>query len=153
MNDNIVVKVEQYDRIDGRNAYRSNIKQLTMGLPQEEANKSMPIVATIWNEDEKGELSALAELPIHQVLDLAILACRTLVYFGEAYRYPMLYNPDDPSVELIGLQGGVMPVSICTDNSDIHKDIQDFSQGINDLGELTGERLRVLYRLLEEMGY
>ena len=45
----------------------------------------------------------------------------------------------------------MLPVSICTENPNINKDIQDFSQALNDLGELTGERLRTLTRILKEL--
>ena len=92
-----------------------------------------------------------AELPIHQVFDLMIVLSRTLLYFKEAYQFPLLYDPDSPTIERIGLQGDALPVSICTDNPNINKDIQDFSQALNDLGELTGERLRTLTRILKEL--
>jgi hypothetical protein len=46
-----------------------------------------------------------------------------------------------------------MPVAVCTENPNINVDIKAFSQAINDLGELNGERLRVLTRMLEEMEY
>ena len=42
-------------------------------------------------------------------------------------------------------------MSICTENPNITKDIQDFSQALNDLGELTGERFRTLARIVEEL--
>jgi hypothetical protein len=80
-----------------------------------------------------------------------IVLSRTLLYFKEAYRLPLLYDPDNPTIERIGLQGEVLPVSICTGNPNINKDIQDFSQVLNDLGELTGERLRTLTRILKEL--
>ena len=46
-----------------------------------------------------------------------------------------------------------MPVNICIDNPNIDSDIKKFSQALSDLGELTGERLRALCRILEEMEY
>lgn len=33
VNKDIVIMSEGYDRIDGRNAYHSNIKRLTLGMP------------------------------------------------------------------------------------------------------------------------
>lgn len=76
---------------------------------------------------------------------------RTMLYFREAYRYPLLYEPDNPVIERIGVQGGVMPVNICIDNPDIDNDIKKFSQALSDLGELTGERMRTLSHIFEEM--
>ena len=153
MNENIVMIADQYDRIDGRDAYRSDIKRLTLGTPTQECNKNMPIAAQIWEQTSDGNLEIRAELPIHQVMDLMIFLSRTMLHFREAYRLPLLYDPEKPTVERVGIQGGVMPVSICTDNANINEDIKKFSQSLSDLGELTGERLRVLSRILEEMEY
>ena len=43
VNKDIVIMSEGYDRIDGRNAYHSNIKRLTLGMPVMEKNKNMQI--------------------------------------------------------------------------------------------------------------
>ncbi len=153
MNKDIVMIANQYDRIDGKSAYKSVIKQLTLGTPTLEINKNMKIAAQIWKETANGKLEISTELPIHQVLDLMIFLSRALLYFREAYRLPLLYDPEKPTVERIGVQGGVLPVAVCTENPNINEDIQRFSQALNDLGELTGERLRVLSRILEEMEY
>lgn len=151
MNEKIVVAANSYDRLDGRNAYHSDIKRMTLGAPALKENQAMQIAAQLWTAQEDGTLKISAELPIHQVFDLMIVLSRTLLYFKEAYRLPLLYDPDNPTIERIGLQGEALPVSICTENPDINKDIQDFSQALNDLGELTGERLRTLTRILKEL--
>ncbi len=151
MNEKIVVTANGYDRLDGRNAYRSDIKRLTLGAPVLTENLAMQIAAQLWTAQKDGTLKMSAELPIHQVFDLMILLGRTLLYFKEAYRLPLLYDPANPTMERIGLQGEALPVSICTDNPNINKDIQDFAQALNDLGELTGERLRTLTRILKEL--
>ena len=151
MKDKVVIVSNDYDRIDGRNAYQSDIKRLTLGAPMLEENKEMQIVAQIWKIDKDGELVLAQEQPIHQVFDMIILLSRTLLYFKEAYRLPLLYDPEKPSVDRIGLQGGVLPVEVCTDNENINKDIKAFAQSLNDLGELIGERKRVLNRILEEL--
>ena len=151
MNEKTVVAANGYDRLDGRNAYHSDIKRMTLGAPALKENQAMQIAAQLWTAQEDGTLKMSAELPIHQIFDLMIVLSRTLLYFKEAYRLPLLYDPDNPTIERIGLQGEALPVSICTENSNINKDIQDFSQALNDLGELTGERLRTLTRILKEL--
>ena len=151
MNEKIVLTAQGYDRVDGRNAYQSTVKKLTLGTPVNEENKKMQIAAQLWKENKDGELEISMELPIHQIFDLMIFLSRTLLYFKEAYRFPLLYNPDNPTVERIGVQGGVLPVEICVDNPNINEDIQTFSQSLNDLGELTGERLRTLTHIIEEL--
>ena len=72
MNEKIVVSAEGYDRVDGRNAYRSHIKRITLGAPVLEENQSMQIAAQLWTAQENGTLNMSAELPIHQVFDLMI---------------------------------------------------------------------------------
>lgn len=151
MNEKVVIVSNGYDRIDGRNAYQSDIKRLTLGAPMLEENKKMKIAAQIWKNDKDGELILTQELPIHQVFDLIIFLSRTLLYFKEAYRLPLLYDPEKPTVERIGVQGGVLPVEVCTNNQNINEDIKAFAQSLNDLGELIGERQRVLNRILEEL--
>ena len=151
MNEKIVLTAQGYDRVHGRNAYQSTVKKLTLGAPVNEENKKMQIAAQLWKENKDGELEISMELPIHQIFDLMIFLSRTLLYFKEAYRFPLLYNPDNPTVERIGVQGGVLPVEICVDNPNINEDIQTFSQSLSDLGELTGERLRTLTHIIEEL--
>ena len=151
MNEKVVMVSNDYDRIDGRNAYQSDIKRLTLGAPMLEENKKMQIAAQIWKNDKDGELILAQELPIHQIFDLMIFLSRTLLYFKEAYRLPLLYEPEKPTVERVGVQGGVLPVEVCVDNQNINEDIKAFAQSLNDLGEIIGERQRVLSRILEEL--
>ena len=146
-----VMVSDGYERIDGRNAYKSGIKRLTLGAPMLEENKKMQIAAQIWKNDKDGELILAQELPIHQIFDLMIFLSRTLLYFKEAYRLPLLYDPEKPTVERVGVQGGVLPVEVCVDNQNINEDIKAFAQSLNDLGEIIGERQRVLSRILEEL--
>lgn len=151
MNENTVMVSKGYDRIDGRNAYKSDINRLTLGAPILEENKKMQIAAQIWKIDKDDKLVLEHELPIHQVFDLIIFLSRTLLYFKDAYRLPLLYDPDKPTIDRIGVQGGILPVEICIENKNINDDIKSFAQNLNDLGEIIGERQRVLARILEEL--
>ncbi|KAI4452225.1 hypothetical protein C823_006807 [Eubacterium plexicaudatum ASF492] len=72
MNEKIVLTAKGYDRVDGRNAYQSAVKKLTLGTPIHEENKKMQIAAQLWRENKNGELEISMELPIHQVFDLMI---------------------------------------------------------------------------------
>ena len=82
MNEKVVMVSKGYDLIDGRNAYHSDIKRLTLGAPMLEENKKMQIAAQIWKTGKDGELFLAQELPIHQVFDLIIFLSRTLLYRG-----------------------------------------------------------------------
>ena len=56
MNEKIVLTAQGYDRVDGRNAYQSTVKKLTLGAPVNEENKKMQIAAQLWKENKDGEL-------------------------------------------------------------------------------------------------
>lgn len=146
-----LILAKDYQKIDGRNAFHSDIKKITLGKAQRPENESMVIAAILWREDEKGELYMAEELAIHQVLDLMILLSSTLVYFKEAYRLPLLHNPDQPVIDRVGLQGGVMPIEINTEIEAVFENLSAFQQALGNLGELTGERLRVINRILKEL--
>lgn len=92
-------------------------------------------------------------IPAHRAIDMAILLCQSQIYFQDAYRLPKLYDPENTTVENIGLQGDAMRVEVCTENPMIDEQIQQLYQALSENGELLGERLRVLARLLEELGY
>lgn len=50
MNEKVVMVSNGYERIDGKNAYKSGIKRLTLGAPMLEENKKMQIAAQIWKK-------------------------------------------------------------------------------------------------------
>jgi hypothetical protein len=109
--------------------------------------------AKVWRHTGERWSRQSEELPLHRALDLAILICRAKLYFDEAYRLEKLYDPDNPVIDRIGLQGDAMTVAVCTENEMIDEDIQLFRQALADDGELIGERLHTLARILREMGY
>ena len=110
-----VLVAEDYGRSDGRTAYGSDAQGLSLGLAQWNDRGKVDISAKVWrNTGEKWSRQS-EELPLHRVLDLAILACRAQLYFQEeAYRFPRGYDPEHPQVDRIGLQGDAMTVEVCT---------------------------------------
>lgn len=148
-----VIVSENYGNIDGRKAYNTDAKGLSLGLAQWNDRGRLDISAKVWRHTGEKWSRQSEELPMHRALDLAILICRSSLYFQDAYRFPKLYDPDNTGIDRIGLQGDAMSVSVCTDNPMIDEDIKLFSQALSDDGEMIGERLRVLSRLLKEMGY
>lgn len=148
-----VIVSENYENVDGRKAYNTDAKGLSLGLAQWNDRGKVDISAKVWRYTGEKWSRQSEELPMHRVLDLAILICRTNLYFQDAYKYPKLYDPDNTMIDRIGLQGDAMSVEVCTDNSMIDEDIKLFQQALSDDGEIIGERLRTLSRLLKEMGY
>lgn len=148
-----VIVAEDYDHIDGRDAYESDAKGLSLGLAQWNDRGKVDISAKVWRYTGEKWSRQSEELPLHRVLDLAILVCRSYSYFQEAYRLPKLYDPEQPVIDRVGLQGDAMTVAVCTDNPMLDEDIQLFRQALADSGEQIGERLRVLSGLLKGAGY
>lgn len=148
-----VIVSEDYENIDGRKAYNTDAKGLSLGLAQWNDRGKLDISAKVWRYTGEKWSRQSEELPMHRVLDLAILTCRSYLYFQNAYRYPKLYDPDNPLIDRVGLQGDAMTIEVCKDNPMIDEDIQLFSQALSQDGEIIGERLSVLSRLLKEAGY
>jgi hypothetical protein len=148
-----VIISENYENIDGRRACNTDAKGLSLGLTQWNDRGKLDISAKVWRYSGEKWSSQSEELPIHRILDLAILICRGSLYFQDAYRFPKLYDPDNTKIDRIGLQGDAMSVSVCGENPMIDDDIKLFYQALSDDGEMLGERLRVVSRLLKEMGY
>lgn len=148
-----VIVSENYENVDGRYAYNTDAKGLSLGLAQWNDRGKVEISAKVWRYTGEKWSRQSEELPLHRVLDLAIFLCRTKQHFQEAYRYENLYDPKDPVIDRVGLQGDAMTVAVCTDNDKINEDIKLFHQALSDDSELLGERLRTLSRILKEMGY
>jgi len=148
-----VIVSDNYENVDGRYASDTDAKGLSLGLAQWNDRGKVDISAKVWRYTGEKWSRQSEELPLHRVLDLAILVCRTKLHFREAYRYEKLYDPENPIIDRVGLQGDAMTVAVCTDNEKINEDIKLFSQALSDDDELIGERLRTLSRILKDMGY
>lgn len=148
-----VIVAENYGNIDGRYAYKTDAQGLSLGLAQWNDRGKMDISAKIWRYTGEKWSRQSEEMPLHRVLDLAIFICRSEQYFREAYRYEKLYDPENTTIDRIGLQGDAMTVSVCTDNDMIDEDIKTVRQALAEDGELLGERFRTLSGLLKELGY
>lgn len=148
-----VIVSENYENIDGKSAYKSDAKGLSLGLAQWNDRGNVDISAKVWRHTGEKWSRQSEELPMHRAIDLAILICRSSLYFREAYRHDKLYDPEQPTIDRVGLQGDAMTVAVCTDNPMIDEDIKLFSQALSQDGELLGERFATLARLLREMGY
>ncbi|HWR23580.1 MAG TPA: DUF6530 family protein [Feifaniaceae bacterium] len=149
-----VIVSENYENVDGRAAYSSEAKGLSLGLAQWNDRGRVDASAKVWRYTGEKWSRQSEELPLHRVLDLAILVARGAQYFREeGYRYPKLYDPERPQIDRIALQGDAMTVSVCTDNEHIDEDIELLCNALSKDGELLGERFQTLARILGEMGY
>jgi hypothetical protein len=148
-----VIVSQEYDKVDGRYANKSDAKGLSIGLAQWNDRGKVDISAKIWRHTGEKWSRQSEEMPLHRVLDLAILICRTKAYMQEAYRYHKLYDEANPCVERIALQGGALDVSVCTDNPMLDEDIKTLRDALARDDELLAERLQRLAAILRDMGY
>jgi len=144
---------ENYEQVDGRKAYNSDAKGLSLGLAQWNDRGNVDVSAKVWRYTGEKWSRQSEELPMHRVIDLAILLCRAKLFLSESYRFPKLYDPENPQIDRIGMQGDAMTVAVCTDNPVIDEDIRLFADTLSKDDELLGERLKVLSAMLKEMGY
>lgn len=148
-----VIVSENYENIDGRNAYSSDAKGLSLGLAQWNERGKVDISAKVWRYTGEKWSRQSEELPIHRVIDLAILICRAKQHFAEAYRFPKMYDENKTQIDRIGLQGDAMTVEICNSNEMIDGDIKLFADALARDDELISERLHLLANMLNSMGY
>ena len=148
-----VIKVEDYDTVDGRYALHTDAKGLSLGLAQWNDRGKVDISGKVWRHTGEKWSRQSEELPLSRILDLAILVAQSSLYFQDAYRHEKFYDPENPLIDIIGLQGNRMTVEVDTDNPKIDEDILLFNDALQKDGELIGERFRILSRLLNELGY
>ena len=148
-----VIKVEDYDTVDGRYALHTDAKGLSLGLAQWNDRGKVDISGKVWRHTGEKWSRQSEELPSSRILDLAILVAQSSLYFQDAYRHEKFYDPENPLIDIIGLQGNRMTVEVDTDNPKIDEDILLFYDALQKDGELIGERFRILSRLLNELGY
>ena len=149
-----VFVVENYKNTDGRYAYKSDAEGLSLGLAQWNDRGQVDVSAKVWRYTGEKWSRQSEELPLHRVLDLAILVCRAKQYFQTAYRHEKLYDPNQLQIDRIGLQGDAMTIAISDSNPMIDEDIKLFAQTFSQQDdELISERLKVLSKMLKDMGY
>jgi len=150
-----VIVVENYETVDGLYANDSDAKGLSLGLAQWSDRGKVYSSAKVWRYTGEKWSRQSEELPLHRVLDLALLICQTQQYMADAYRYPKLYNPENPTIARIPMHGEAMNIAVCTDNPKIDEDIELFRDALiqNGEDERIGERLSNLANILCELGY
>lgn len=148
-----VIEVPDYENIDSAQGYEA-AQGLSLGLAQWNDRGRVDVSAKIWRHTGEKWSRQSEEMPLHRVIDLAILICKGKQYMAqEAYRKPGLYDAENPVIDRVGLQGDAMTVRVCTENDHIDEDIQLFDKALHEQDERLSERLHVLARTLREMGY
>lgn len=148
-----VIVSDNYDLIDGRYANNSDAKGLSLGLAQWNDRGKVEISAKVWRWTGEKWSRQSEEMPLHRVLDLAILICRSKLYFKNLYHDKNKSYPDYPKLDRIGLQGKALNVAVCAENDYINEDIKLFDNCLHEDDEIISERLRTLSGLLKKLEY
>jgi len=146
-----VIVSEDYDLIDGRNQGDTDAKGLSLGLAQWNERGNLEISAKIWRHTGEKWSRQSEEMPLHRVLDLAILICKSRKFFLERYHKNEKDFPTYPLLERIGMQGGAMNLSICEGNDHIESDINLFDECLHKDDEIISERMNILHGILNEI--
>lgn len=141
---------ENYADIDGRYPKSTDAKGLSLGLAQWNDRGKVDISAKVWRYTGEKWSRQSEELPLHRVIDLAILICRAKQYISEEYHTG---EPENGVIDRIGLQGDAMTVALALENKCLSEDKTLFAQAMSKDDELLSERLRVLSELLRNSGY
>jgi len=146
-----VVISENYNLIDGRFGEKTDTKGLSLGLAQWNDRGKVDISAKIWRHTGEKWSRQSEELPFHRVLDLAILICKTKLYFHKRYKSDDKKNSDYPLIDRIGLQGGAIDISLCLENENIDEDIRLFDHCLHEDDEILSERIKTLSGIIKEL--
>lgn len=146
-----VFEVEDYDTVDGKYAYDSDAKGLSLGLAQWNERGRLDISAKVWRHSGNRWSRQSEELPMHRVLDLAILICKGYGFFQQIRSTGSPISLNNPGLGSLELQEGKANISICTDNPLIKEDIQLFAKALMEEDDRLNERFKVLSGLLREI--
>jgi hypothetical protein len=149
-----VIISENYNLVDGRcNPETTDAHGLSLGLAQWNERGTVDISAKIWRWTGEKWSRQSEEMPLHRVLDLAILICRSKSYFKNLYHDKNNSYPNYPKLDRLPLQGNALNVDICSENEHIDEDIKLFDDYLHKDDEILSERLKILSTLLKELEY
>ena len=88
---------ENYENVDGRFAYNSDAKGLSLGLAQWNDRGKVDISAKVWRHTVK-MVQAIGRVALHRVLDwLFLYAGRSNIF--ESISFAKLYDPENSFID------------------------------------------------------
>ncbi len=145
-----VIVLENYEQIDGNYLpTETDAKGLSLGLAQWNEQDVLDISAKIWRYSGKKWSRQSEEMPLHRVLDLAILICQSMHYFDHSCKK----NENSNVIFDVTLQNTSMPVNICKSNESIDKHAQLFKKCLKRDISILLERIDLLASVLKKQGY
>lgn len=92
-------------------------------------------------------------MPLHRLLDLAILICKSKQFFRERYKKTTEEHLKSERLDQVALQGSAMNISLCKENSHLVDDLEIFDKQFRIDDEFVSERLARLSQALKELDY
>ncbi len=83
-----LIKLENYDKIDGPYKNNSDAKGLSVGIAQWNGAGEADISAKVWRYTGEKWSRQSEELPVHRVFDLATLICSAMQYSANGDQLP-----------------------------------------------------------------
>lgn len=83
-----LIKLENYDKIDGPYAKNTDAKGLSVGIAQWNGAGETDLSAKVWRHTGEKWSRQSEELPLHRVLDLATLICSAMQYSANGEQLP-----------------------------------------------------------------
>lgn len=142
--------VEDYDQIDGPHSGASDAKGLSLGLAQWNERRNIEISAKVWRHTGERWSRQSEELPLHRVLDLAILILEAKKFIMEFPENGNSKIADFPNVGSMKQNGDELPVAININNPMIDEDLEIFREFWN--SELIDSRLMEIAERLRGLG-
>ena len=136
-----ILVLSNYEAIDGKYAGNSDAKGLSIGLAQWNDRGSVDISAKVWRFTGEKWSRQSEELPLHRVLDLAILITQAMKLDGK---------PQDLKLQV---QGADMEIDLCSDNKMLSKDIDLLQSYLADNATVLNGRFSLLAECLRHLGY
>lgn len=131
-----LVKLEDYDKIDGPYASNSDAKGLSIGFAQWNGAAGTDISAKVWRYTGNKWSRQSEELPVHRVLDLATLVCSAIQYATNGHQLP---TTTDFNVSL-------------TNDDDTDRHVRVMEQQFTDNKEILDASLDRLAEALKKLG-
>lgn len=142
-----VIVLEDYEAIDGKYQGGSDAKGLSLGMAQWNDHRNVEISAKVWRHTEAKWSRQSEELPLHRVLDLAILICKAKIHVNQTKNQATFGE-----IAEVSLQGKKKPITINSDSLSIADDMGDLRDFLNgETGKFLDERFALLSEVLEDL--
>ncbi len=150
-----VICLNDYDSVDGKYAADSDAKGLSLGLAQWNDLGDTSISAKVWRHNGEQWLRSSEELPLHRVLDLALMIAKSLKKASNSEGTPcfvlrkekdaLVFNVKDKNIKL--------ELEKCVDNPELDEHMRSFNEVLEKESDTIHKRLKMLFEALSGLAW